>query len=138
MIVGIDPDIDKSGVASTIDGKKIAYSCLTFVETIDRIKDRADEIKCVYIEAGWLNKKSNWHDSQSVSVASKIGKNVGENHATGKLLAQIIEALGVKVILVKPTTKKYSAEEFNFLTGCRTRTNQEARDAVMMIFGRTS
>lgn len=138
MIIGIDPDLEKSGVASTIDGKKIAYSCLTFVETIARIKERADEIKCVYIEAGWLNKKSNWHNNKSVGIASKIGKNVGENHATGKLLQQSIEELGVKVILVRPTTKKYSAEEFNFLTGNKGRTNQETRDAVMMIWGKTS
>lgn len=136
MILGIDPDLDKSGVAVLHDTKKIEYSTLTFVDTLGFVRMNKPVIKCVYLEAGWLNQKSNWHGASNMSVAASIGRNVGENHATGKLLKQCIEAEGIKVIEVKPTAKKLNAEDFAKLTKIKTRTNQEVRDAIMLIWGR--
>lgn len=136
MIIGIDPDLTKSGIACLhCDTKRIEYSTLNFVDTLKFIRMNQPIIKRVYIEAGWFNKKSSYHGSPNMSTAARIGKNVGENHATGKLLAQAIEAENIKVILVKPTKKKLNAEQFKALTGIQTRTNQEHRDAVMLIFG---
>lgn len=136
ILVAIDPDLEKSGIAVLHDTKQIEYTTLSFVDTMAFIRMNAPIIKCVYLEAGWLNQKSNWHGAKNMSVASRIGKNVGENHATGKLLKQCIEAEGVKVVEVKPTSKKLNAEEFERLTKIKTRTNQEKRDAVMLVFGR--
>lgn len=137
MILGIDPDIDKSGIACLYPTtKKITYSTLNFVPLIDFIKLNKSEISCVYLEAGWLNKKSNWHGGKNMAVAGRIGKNVGENHATAKLLQQVIEAEGVKLILTRPSSKKLDAETFKSITKIQTRTNQEERDAVMLVFGR--
>lgn len=135
MIVGIDPDIDKSGVAVLHDTKRIEYSVLSFVDLAGFVKMNAKIIKCVYLEAGWLN-KSIHHFAKNKSIAGRIGKNVGQNHAAGQLLKQVIEAEGVKVILVKPTKSKLDAEQFKRLTKIETRTNQEQRDAVMLIWGR--
>ena len=137
VIIGIDPDLSKSGVASIVDGRHITYEGLGFVELTERIRSDAKNIKRVYLEAGWLNKKSNWHGGSSLGVASRIGKNVGENHATGKLLAQVINALGVDVVLVKPSTKKLNAEQFKKTTGINGKSNQDQRDAVMLVWGRT-
>lgn len=137
MIVGIDPDLEKSGIACLHqDTKQIESSCLNFVDTIKFIKMNQPIIKAVYLEAGWLNKKSSWHAAKSNSISARIGKNVGENHATGKLLQQAIEAENVKVILCKPTSKKLNAEAFKSLTKIQTRTNQETRDAIMLVWGR--
>jgi hypothetical protein len=40
------------------------------------------------------------------------------------------------VVLVKPTSKKLNQLEFQKLTKIPVRTNQEQRDAAMLIFGR--
>jgi hypothetical protein len=110
-------------------------TCLSFVDILKFIRMNKPIIKRVYIEAGWFNKKSSYHGSPNMSTASRIGKNVGENHATGKLLAQCIEDEQIKVILVKPTKKKLNADQFKQLTKIQTRTNQEHRDAAMLIWG---
>ncbi len=136
MIVGIDPDIDKSGVAVLHDTKAFEMTTLTFTKTLEFVRMNKPIIKCVYVEAGWLNKKSNWHGASNMSVAARVGKNVGENHATGKLLIQCIEAEGIKVIPVQPTKTKLDAEQFEKLTKYKGRTNQEVRDAAMLIWGR--
>jgi len=136
MIVGIDCDIDKSGIA-TLSDKGLQLNNLAFVYVMDFIKLHKDDITCVYLEAGWLNKKSNWHGyAYNMNVASRIGKNVGQNHATGIILEQCIKHEGVKVVLVKPTKAKLDAQQFAKLTGYRGRTNSENRDAAMLIFGR--
>lgn len=135
MIIGIDPDLEKSGVA-VIDGSLQLFN-LTFPELMELFSENKDKIKKVVIEAGWLNKKSNFHAryGQSKNAGERIAKNVGENHATGKLIAQMAEYYGFKVLLVRPTCKKLNAEEFNRLTGWTGRSNQETRDASLLIFG---
>lgn len=135
MIIGIDPDLIKSGVAIITD--KMTLHNLTFPQLMQLFSDNKDQIKKVVIEAGWLNTKSNFHarHGQSKSAGERIAKNVGENHATGKLIAEMAEYHGLNVILVKPTKKKYTAEEFNRLTGWVGRSNQEQRDAGVLVFG---
>ena len=136
LIIGIDPDLIKSGVA--VLGQSSFRVCnMTFFELIQFFEVNKSEIKKVVIEAGWLNKKSNFHNhpKQSTRTGERIAKNVGENHATGKLLAEIAKENGLNVMLVKPTSKKKDAEEFKRITGWQGRTNAEQRDAGMLIFG---
>lgn len=137
MIIGIDPDLEKSGIACLHEeAKRIEMTTLNFVDVIRFVRMNAPVIKTVYLEAGWLNQKSSWHSAQNKSVAARIGKNVGQNHATGILMEQCIKAEGVKVVCVKPTKTKLDAEQFKKLTKIETRTNQEMRDAAMLVFGR--
>jgi len=135
LIIGIDPDLEKSGVA--ILSHSLELKNLTFAETVDLFRSQQDQIKKVVIEAGWLNQKANFHNriGQRKSVGERIAKNVGENHATGKLLAEMAESLNLEVVLVRPVTTKKDAKEFNRITGWQGRTNQEQRDAGMLIFG---
>lgn len=135
IIIGIDPDLEKSGVA--ILGQSLELKNLTFSETVELFRTHQDEIKKVVVEAGWQNKKSNTHGriGQSKIVGERIAKNVGENHATGKLLVEMARSLGLPVVEVKPTRTKLKAEDFNRITGWQGRTNQEQRDAGMLIWG---
>lgn len=135
LIIGIDPDLEKSGVA--ILSHALELKNLTFPETVDLFRSQQDQIKKVLIEAGWLNKKSNVHGryGQSKSAGERIAKNVGENHATGKLLVEMAKSLNLNVVEVRPTRKKKNSEEFNRITGWVGRSNQEQRDAAMLIFG---
>lgn len=77
LIIGIDPDLEKSGVA--VLGRSLELKNLTFAETVELFRTHQDEIKKVVIEAGWLNKKSNFRFGHSKTAGEKIAKNVGEN-----------------------------------------------------------
>ncbi|MEE8097714.1 hypothetical protein V3N00_15885 [Acinetobacter baumannii] len=135
IIIGIDPDLEKSGVA--ILGNDLQLKNLTFPETVELFRNEQDSIKKVVIEAGWENKKANFRvgGGHSRQVNEQIARRVGMNHATGILLAEIAQALGLAVLLVKPTKSKLNAEQFNKITGWQGRTNQEQRDAGMLIWG---
>jgi len=134
--IGIDPDIDKSGfciMESAPFGKKniVKLETLCFwdlIQAIDAYHDYDDLLVC--LEAGWLNKKSNYHFAANTSIAGRIGKNVGENHAVGKLVQQYCEKADILYKLIKPESKKWDADLFKKITGYDKRTNQEQRDAV--------
>lgn len=145
VLIGIDPDVTKSGYArlDKNDGSFILRN-LTFFELYDTLLyySMAFENKItfqveVFIEAGWLN-KSNWHTSckMSVALAAQIGQRTGANHETGKKIVEMCEYLNIKYTLVKPTKSKVDAKEFKTLTKYEGRTNQEQRDAAMLIVGR--
>ncbi|HEY4714284.1 MAG TPA: hypothetical protein VIH30_08625 [Aquirhabdus sp.] len=110
---------------------------LTFPELMSYLEFDKANIKKVVVEAGWLNKKSNFHGrtGQTKAVGERIAKNVGENHAAGKLIAEMAESMGLVVQLVRPTSKKLNSEQFKQLTGIVGRTNQEQRDAGVLCWG---
>ncbi|MBP8005848.1 MAG: hypothetical protein KAZ18_02985 [Acinetobacter sp.] len=136
LIIGIDPDLDKSGVAVKSKNDMRLLN-LNFVELKALIENECAVIKKVVVEAGWLNEKANFHyrPNQTKSAGERIAKNVGENHATGKLITQLIESMGIPVQLVKPTRSKLSSDDFKRITGWSKRSNQEQRDAAMLIWG---
>lgn len=136
IILGVDPDLLASGLAISTDGVITSYQTISFPDLMDYMNFDKDRIKKVVIEAGWLNKKSNFHarSGQSKSVGERIAKNVGENHATGKLICAMCEHYGILVHLVRPTSKKLNASEFERLTGISKRMNQDMRDAILLIY----
>jgi len=134
IYIGIDPDVDKSGYA-VLDSKtkELDLYNYSFWEIIEDLKSYLIPIT-VIIEAGWLHKKSNWHGQKNVYTAAKIGKNVGANHQVGKLLHEYCILKGFKCILVKPKGK-IPHKEFKAITGYKKRTNQDQRDAGMLVYG---
>lgn len=138
LLIGIDPDVYKSGVAF-LEGNNLKLQNLTFFELFEMLKFYKErEIKpIVYIECGYLN-KSNWHKKNIYSVAmnSKIGERTGANIETAKKICEMCEYLNIPHVKVKPTATKKDSEFFKKLTGITARTNQEQRDAFMLIYGR--
>lgn len=137
LLIGIDPDVDKSGVAFK-NGKLFELSNLTFFQLFNFLsfyKER-EEKPVVYIECGYLN-ASNWHKkvNASASVNSKIGERTGANFETAKKIVEMCEYLGLEYVKVKPTRSKVNADFFKQVTGFTQRTNQEQRDAYMLIHG---
>jgi hypothetical protein len=135
--VGIDPDIEKSGFAIMEGGKLEAMNSLPFFELCEELREIFTDCRdlMVTIEAGWLIQKSNWHPAQGRGVRDRISKNVGENHAAGKLIARWCEAQKIPYEVIPPRGKVKSAQ-FKRLTGWKSRTNQDQRDAAMLIWGR--
>jgi hypothetical protein len=67
-------------------------------------------------------------------VGKRIAEFVGRNKQTTRLLIKVAELAGFRVILMKPTTKKWTSEkvekEFGHLFSV---TNEHTRDAIRML-----
>lgn len=137
LIIGIDPDIDKSGVAVAVGGVVSKLWCLSLIELFEYLKDFNHDIKKVYLEAGWLNKKSFWHVAPNAASREKAAYKVGQNHQTGKHIEEFLIDLEINYELVRPTSAKRDHKEFCILTKWDKAilTNQEKRDAGMLITG---
>lgn len=147
IIVGIDPDINRSGVSVLCcNDKKIELSTLDFYDLslTMLINQSLKEKMLICVEAGFLN-KSNWHikSAKSKEIASEIGRRTGENHAIAKLIIEFAQKLGYDVEEVRPLAKvwgnnrKSKISHKEFADKCKKdgfefhkdQTNQEERDA---------
>ena len=135
-IIGIDPDVDKSGVC--IVNEMLQIERLTTMDLVDLfvlIESMSDcrDIK-VIVEAGWMN-KTNFHVSgmDSVWKSAKIGSHVGANHEIGRQIIKFCEKVGVEYHAIKPKGHKMNALDFKKRSGWTKRTNQEMRDAYKII-----
>jgi len=134
--VGIDPDVTKSGVAYK-NGKDVVLKNLSFFDLFDYLKQAKsnNENLEVYVECGFLN-KSNWHTTNSSnSVNAQIGQRTGANHETAKKIVEMCVYLELKYFEIKPTKSKVNSDFFKQITKIDKRTNQEQRDAYMLIHG---
>ncbi len=138
ILIGIDPDVEKSGVAFLQDNK-LKLQNLGFFELFEMLKFYKErEIKpMIYVECGFLN-KSNWHKKTCKSAAfnAKIGEHTGANFETAKKIVEMCIYLGLPHFPIKPTKSKIDSATFQKVTGLKIRTNQEVRDAYMLIHGR--
>lgn len=145
-IIGIDPDSNKSGVAILNNNtKELQILSLTFFGLFDILSSTKNETLTIKIEAGWLNKKPNYHLSKSKAIAGKIGNDVGRNAETGRKIIEMCEYLNVPYKVVKPLKKiwktptgKISHQQLvNLLkqkniTLKNNKTNQDQRDAILI------
>ena len=143
-IIAIDPDCDKSGVASIEQGSSISIQSLRFPELIGMIGEAhlTHDIS-VLVEAGWMN-QSNWHISRSSSnrKAAAMGNHVGRNHEVGRKIIEMCEWMGVDVKPIKPLMKiwkgrdrKITHDEISrMIRDFPKRSNQEERDAALILF----
>lgn len=112
-LIGIDPDIDKNGVAvywKNQGQRRIDLHSLKFFELMDFLTEQKNRIKLVVIEAGWLNAKSNFRNTKGFGANAKIGKNVGANHEVGKKIVEMCEHLGITHKIVKPLKKTWGGQ----------------------------
>lgn len=144
LIIGIDPDTNKSGLATyNPESKELSLTNKTFFDLLDTIYMDRVNTEMVKVEAGYLNDKSNFHYSRNALTAQKIAKNVGECNQTGRLIYQFCERHGIPAKEIPPLAKmwkgknrKISYQEFQTLletngitlTGKKL-VNQEVMDA---------
>jgi hypothetical protein len=145
LIIGIDPDCKKSGlcVIDKDEKKVIKAEALPFPELITTIVLHSfiGEIKCVYVEAGWLN-KGNYHGRKgdSRAIAAAKGEAVGRNAETGRKIVEMLQYNGIKTELVRPLKKVWKgtggkisqSEIVKMIPGFPKRSNQEVRDAALI------
>lgn len=138
ILIGIDPDVTKSGVAY-LNGSQLILQNLGFFELYEYFKNLKEihEHLTIYVECGFLN-KSNWHKKAGKSAAlnAKVGERTGANFETAKKICEMCEYLNINFHKIKPTNSKITNDYFKTLTGYKGVTNQEQRDAFMLIYGR--
>ena len=126
--IGIDPDCDASGMAVIhVNKNKITYGSFKFPNLIEFLKfEYTNEKVKIVIEAGWLNKKSNFRPNfgkkvnsdssykeikdsyeSSQRISDRISAKVGANHETGKKIVEMLEYYGFTVQLIKPLPKRW-------------------------------
>lgn len=145
-LVGLDPDLHKSGLAVwDIENKVWIYAKATPNEDIDETLPLFcdPETAVVKLEAGWLIKKANLRGG-NYRTAQRKAKNVGENHAAGKMMHKILIKAGFTVILVSPLAKgplkslkgswsDLGKQYIEKKTGISKGINDDVRDAIYLI-----
>lgn len=139
-IIGIDPDVDQSGIAiydtelkQLTDVRSVPLFALC--EQIDVTVAGGNYL--IRLEAGWLKKKSNWHGGKG-AVAQCIAKQVGRNHEIGRQIEKYLIQQKYNYELLEP--RGYSnifkdAEFFKQVTGWTKQTNEDSRASCAMVWG---
>lgn len=155
LVIGIDPDVERSGVASVnkATGARELFTA-PFWDVIGFINQFRDHIRVVVIEAGFLNPKSNFRDRAQIAdalqsnnavaalasakrVGEKIAQKVGQNHQVGILLVEYCRRENIPFMAVQPIGHKItSTRMFQQMYGIKTaKADQEIRDAFHLIAG---
>ena len=147
FLVGIDPDVSKSGFA-LLDCEAREFTqveALTFPAVIDRFAELAAmkaDGKAVTVVMEDSDLATNWHynsrDSKAVCAAK--GRSVGLCHATARHLKECAENFGLEVVMMKPLRKFWKGrdgkitheEAAYFMRGLPKQTNSESRDAALL------
>lgn len=147
IIIAIDPDVEKNGVAYlNCENKNLEISTLSFPELLDYLRyvqRRAETTQkhlVVVVEAGYMN-NGNWHlnPKDTKAAAAAKGNHAGRNHETARKIVEMCKHWQMEVKEVKPLEKcwkgkdrKITHEELARFTGVMGRTNQEGRDAALL------
>lgn len=147
VIIGIDPDVEKNGVAYLeCESKILEISALSFPDLLDylryvqRCAETTQKHLVVVVEAGYMN-KGNWHlnPKDTKAAAAAKGNHAGRNHETARKIVEMCKHWQMEVKEVKPLEKcwkgkdrKITHEELARFTGVMGRTNQEGRDAALL------
>ena len=147
FVVGIDPDVSKSGFA-LLDCEALEFTqveALPFPDMVDRFAELAAmkaDGKEVAVVMEDSDLATNWHynsrDSKAVCAAK--GRSVGLCHATARHLKECAENFGLEVVMMKPLRKFWKGrdgkithdEAAYFMRGLPKQTNQESRDAALL------
>lgn len=139
--IGIDPDLQKNGVAIMENGQYKEIISLSFPELLELIFESKNDAGVLFVVED-VNKHKPTFFKKSVrgqGALNKVSQNVGMVKAVGQKIIEMLEFNNVPYELCPPlkgTLKKCKedAKLFNKLTGWTERTNADKRDAAMMIY----
>ncbi len=153
-VVGIDPDISKSGVAllNVNERRFERVQAMTFPELlayIDKLAALVGEFRPLLVIED-SDSSTNWHLNKvkasglsldrKLRIAAAIGRSAGMCHAVIRLLNEYAQARDVDVCMKKPLRKTWRGADgkithlecAQFMNGLPKRTSQETRDACLL------
>lgn len=128
IVIGIDPDANKHGVAVYQDSKLVSLDMLQAIEIVERhqpgIRYSIEDVmanKFVY--------KRNRHGSSSAQ--SKIAMQVGRVQQAQEELVRLLRHHGAEVVLQPPMRGNWAKQRniFEQATGWKGRSNEDTRSA---------
>jgi hypothetical protein len=142
IIIGIDPDVSKSGVGVVSRERKgVEVFSRSFPELLEYLKMAATHTSVVVVvEASWKI-STNWHTGRgdSIRTAARKGKDAGRCHEVGRKIVECAQYYGLEVVEKLPLKKiwkgkdgKITDEEIKAFMPIQGRTNQEERDAALL------
>lgn len=154
IIIGIDPDCGRSGVAVLDMGtREMQVHAMTFPELVQYLTcvaaDCVEGMRIlVVVEASW-NTEANWHGggrNRGRAYSASLGYDVGRNHETGRKISEMAQAYGLEVDERRPLRKCWKGKDgkithwelVSLLDGSGVRhslggrSNQEERDATLL------
>ena len=141
MVIGIDPDLVKSGVATVIDGKLATLDSMEFFKLTEFILEHK-HVAHFIVEDVECNGATYQRGKANQAVMKKIAQNVGQVKAIGRLLGVYLNGCDAQFTLIKPLRgeakkAKTDARLFNKLTGWQGQSNEDKRDAAMLALSYT-
>lgn len=144
IIIGIDPDVDRSGFALLeVKTRILDTIALPFPELLDHllhVKAAYGDNAIVIVEASWKT-SHNWHSKsgESYKVSAAKGNSTGRNHEVGRKIIEMCKHYGLEVVEQFPLKKRWQGKdgkithrELSYFTRLEGRTNQEERDAALI------
>lgn len=143
IYIGIDPG-EFTGVALwRRDTKLLELHTFSFWQAIDFLTQQIEfckkndiHLKVVLEDVNKNKPIFEKKGANNTAMMLRIAQNVGSNKRDGTLMEVFVERNGIEVILVKPTTSKWSISYFQKITRYKGLTSQHARDAAKLVYGR--
>ena len=144
IIMAIDPDIDKSGIAIYRKGYGLKVCKWAMPELVEYLRANKQNVYAI-VECGYLNKIPNFHGG-NFRVSQKIAANVGQNWQVAHTIVEFCKFYHVEYKEQKPLRKywqgkdgKITEPELNALIARKlgyhvSGTNQDERDAILLLF----
>lgn len=133
-VIGIDPDMRKSGVAYIdADGRIIDMESLGIAEIVAIARSFGDHIVFAIEDVNKHGAIYQHNRKGSRAAQARIAQNVGMVKAAGTMIAELIEGSTGRPPILAPlglgAQVKRNAKLFNQLTGWDGKSNEDTRDA---------
>lgn len=147
IIIGIDPDVSKSGVAQLdVAGRGVELFSLPFPELIEYLRRmKAYEVRTgrkvvVVVEASWKI-STNWHTKRGDNTRISVSKGIDQGRCAevGRKIVECAVFYGLQTVEKLPLKKIWNGKDgkithaelaqFMHIPG---RSNQEERDAALL------
>lgn len=138
LLVGIDPDLVKSGVALVRDGQLISLQALSFPDLLNHARELVDS-NALFVVEDVEHDKTTYHRARTnTRTHAAIAQKVGQVKGVARVLVECLQDMGADVVQVKPLhgpvkrQAKKDAAYFNRITGWQGRSNSDTRDAALL------
>lgn len=142
LVVSVDPDAQRSGVAIWEGGELVKLEMWSFVEMLAALQEASHTMQdggCVVfvLEDVEAIKPTFKRGKTNQAAMQKIAQNVGQVKQTARLIKELAVDLGVPLVMVKPLggvakAAKTNPDIFKQITGWAGRSNADTRDAAML------
>ena len=133
-VIGIDPDVKKSGLACYKNGELIDLDNQTLIQFFNysyHLEDNDNKIVFVIEDGNLISSLYTRNKFGNDSVQHKVSERIGANKQRATDLIAIAEHFNIKVVRMKPQKGNWADNKkmFEKVTGWKEKSNPETRSA---------